>query len=724
MESSAYSEIYFKADGASDAGMGHLSRCLNLALVLRDEFNFRACFLIDEAPTHFLDQLDRHEIRWLSTTHASDCADRQILVFDSYRFRENDFISARNKDSIVVVIDDMAALFFDCDLIVSQGPQNEVSDYRTAKGCDFLLGVEYALIDRSFYREPRKISQKATRVFLSFGGSDVMGLTPFALDMLAGLDVHIEVVVGAGYAHWEDLQSRAGPNVHLHKDLQSHALADLMVTCDAAIASGGTMSLELMAAGVPSLIFSFAENHIRPCQAFSTEGLAHYGGSISTKEGESFRKTVEAFLHDDVQRQSIGKAIAAKFMKSGLRNVGEKISLLSQDRRSRLQARSKSRVQLVPLEVHHLDQTRKWISDPRVSRPFLFERMLTAEAHADWFESLKSDRSQMIFAVLHEGAHIGNVGFKNIDRENREAEFWIYLGPNVHGRGLGRSAAREAIKLGFDQLVLNLMYLHVSSVNAAARSIYHYAGFHISAPAAKSIVFEGLDTQLDRMEIARSSGRDAAPLRVAFMQPTFLPWLGYFELMEVVDIFVFLDDFQFSRQSWGQRNRLFLSPGRPGLVSIPIQHPDDLNASFLDISPGADQRWIDKLAKSLSQAYSKAPFFGDVWGAIEPLLRRRDVNLADFEIGLIEQMAARLGIVTKTRRSSEFGIGKLGRSERLVALLDAVGAGSYYSARGAAEYMHQDGVFPLHRLPVFFRISSQLRIGRLDRLNSFRSFRH
>ncbi len=361
-------------------------------------------------------------------------------------------------------------------------------------------------------------------------------------------------------------------------------------------------------------------------------------------------------------------------------------------------------VVLRPFAAEHLESTRRWISDPRVAEPFLFAREVTPSSHHAWFTHVADDRSQCLFAI-HDGddSHVGNVGFKNIDREQRSGEIWIYLSPEQNGRGLGSAAVREAVSAGIRQLRLSKIYLHVSPENHAARRIYEKAGFRLSRTAAQTIAFKGRNIPVDRMELDADNDLTRGGPSVALMQPMFLPWLGYFELMDAVDIFVLLDDFQFSRQGWGHRNRLFLSPGRPGLLSLPIRHPDNLAATFQDIVPAFDQRWYDKLSRSLSQSYGHAPCFAEIWPVIGPKLRPTDGSLADFEIELITAMARRLGIRTQLRRSSELGISGLGRSERLVALLDAVGAGAYYAARGSIDYMREDGVFPLPRLPVFFQ---------------------
>jgi RimJ/RimL family protein N-acetyltransferase len=360
---------------------------------------------------------------------------------------------------------------------------------------------------------------------------------------------------------------------------------------------------------------------------------------------------------------------------------------------------------LRPFASEHLESTRRWIADPRLADPFLFARDITPFAHGEWFERVAHDRSQCLFAIYDGGGlHIGNAGFKHLDRERRSGEIWIYLAPEQHGRGLGSMAVREAVSAGVRQLRLNKIYLHVSPENRAARRIYEKAGFRLAEASAQVVDFKGRKIAVDRMDLDHPA--DEVTSRrpsVALMQPMFLPWLGYFELMNAVDIFVFLDDFQFSRQGWGHRNRLFLSPGRPGILSLPIRHPKNLAATFLDIAPAADRRWYDKLNRSVNQSYGHAACFVDTWEVIGPKLRPMEGSLAEFEIGLITAMAALLDIRTQLRRSSEFGISGLGRSERLVALLDAVGAGTYYAARGSADYMREDGLFPLSRLPVLFQ---------------------
>jgi UDP-2,4-diacetamido-2,4,6-trideoxy-beta-L-altropyranose hydrolase len=701
-----YSAAFLRPDGAIQSGMGHLFRCLHLAAALREHFDVTV--LIDEAPASFLAVLDSHGVAWRRQVTEDGSITRQIVVFDGYRFDAADFTKAREKGNLVVVIDDLASGYFDCDLIISHGPQNRRQDYKAANDCRFFLGCEYALIDPCFYSQAYVFRPTARRFFVNFGGSDPLDLTSFAAEALAGNDLELDLVVGAGYRHIDTLQRFVTPNIRVYRDLRQTEVATTMAQCDAAIASGGTTSLELGAVGVPSLLFAFADNHVRPCIAFEQQKLAVFGGMISDQKRDSFQRAVVTFRAAEATRRAIHIETRRLFRESGAPRVASEIAALAASRRIGTRSvEAMSRVTLEPFASMHLARTRRWITDRRVAEPFLYSGKVTESSHRDWFARVQVDRSQFLFAVRDSaGTHVGNVGFKNLDPVARSGETWIYLAPECQGRGLGSAAIREAVSAGFDQLRLQRIYLHVSSNNAAARRIYEKGGFHLREAAARVIEFDGEAVEVDRMEIVETDAVTARPAkgtRVAMMQPMFLPWLGYFELMDAVDIFIFLDDFQFSRQGWGHRNRLFLSPGRPGIVSLPIRHPDNLAATFLEITPAADQRWYDKLARSLAQTYGRSANFAETWAAIEPKIRAAGGTLAEYEIQLIETMADRLGIRTQIRRSSEFAIMGLGRSERLVAILDAVGAGAYYAAHGSINYMREDGVFPLAHLPVFFQ---------------------
>lgn len=220
-----------------------------------------------------------------------------------------------------------------------------------------------------------------------------------------------------------------------------------------------------------------------------------------------------------------------------------------------------------------------------------------------------------------------------------------------------------------------------------------------------------LDKALNSVEIpalglrlVRAQSAKFKKPRVALMQPHFLPWLGYFELMAVADEFIILDDFQFSRQSWSHRNRIRTSPHRVGFVTLPIRHPGDPHANFLTVQPQITALWLRKLDKTLEQVYGRSAHFDAVRALFVSPLEHNWPNIAALEVQIIRNMAAYLGIVPKIRVSSEITIKPgLGRSERVRAILEAVGAGSYVAASGSFDYMREDGVFPVAGIDLRFQ---------------------
>jgi RimJ/RimL family protein N-acetyltransferase len=361
-----------------------------------------------------------------------------------------------------------------------------------------------------------------------------------------------------------------------------------------------------------------------------------------------------------------------------------------------------SKVALEPLAAHHLAALRCWINDPRIAEPFLFARQIDEEGHRRWFERIAADSTQRLFAVTAGDSHVGALGLKGIDQGQCQAQIWIYLAPQVHGSGIGSKAVALATEFAFERLRLDRLTLIVRADNVAARRIYAKAGFTVAGPAEPIEGFREIAVEamaLDEPAWRRRAGRGG---KVAMMQPAFLPWLGFFELMAIVDTFIVLDDFQFTRHSWAHHNRLLLA-GKPSLVSLPVRHPGTLGVSFLDVAEADPERWRRKFARSLDQNYRRAAQFAAVRPLVDDWLAAKHANLAELEIDWIKRLSGYLGIRCEIRRSSELATGHLRRSERILALAEAVGGAIYYAANGAFGYMAEDGVFPGCGVDVLFQ---------------------
>jgi hypothetical protein len=190
---------------------------------------------------------------------------------------------------------------------------------------------------------------------------------------------------------------------------------------------------------------------------------------------------------------------------------------------------------------------------------------------------------------------------------------------------------------------------------------------------------------------------------VAMMQPTFLPWAGYFALMDAADSFVLLDDFQFQRKSFHQRNRLFVGGQQVGWITVPVEHTHRSEFPLLcELRPVLTSRFRDKLRGLLSHNYGSSEHFTEVAAVVETVIERDWNSLADLNIALIEALASLLGIATVFVRSSPFHTAGA-RSDRIAALLRKVDATTFLAAAGAEEFLREDRVFPLEDVDTVFQ---------------------
>lgn len=189
---------------------------------------------------------------------------------------------------------------------------------------------------------------------------------------------------------------------------------------------------------------------------------------------------------------------------------------------------------------------------------------------------------------------------------------------------------------------------------------------------------------------------------VAMMQPTFLPWQGYFELIYKSDKFIFLDDFQFSARSYHQRNRLFVIKGRVDWYSVPVQKSlsSRLPINKTKIDDGVP--WREKMLRRIKQNYSRASYYSIIIPFVEKWLSTFTETISEHNISFIKSVCTMLHFKPEFLTSSQY-TSEMKRSERIIELLRWCGATHYYSARGSSEYMFGNGIFPVKDVVVLFQ---------------------
>jgi hypothetical protein len=179
------------------------------------------------------------------------------------------------------------------------------------------------------------------------------------------------------------------------------------------------------------------------------------------------------------------------------------------------------------------------------------------------------------------------------------------------------------------------------------------------------------------------------------MQPTFMPWAGYIELISTTDIFIFLDDVKYSHQSWQNRNYLSIS-GSKWLSSIAVINPKN-SQLLLDVKLNNIDFQKKKLTKTFQQAYSKSEYIGWAIKLINEYFSKDDRSLSDRNALLIKDICKFLSIETTFLFSSD--LSSFGNRAQYVAnLLKEVNATTYVSALGSKNYIEDFGLqyFPCH----------------------------
>lgn len=177
-------------------------------------------------------------------------------------------------------------------------------------------------------------------------------------------------------------------------------------------------------------------------------------------------------------------------------------------------------------------------------------------------------------------------------------------------------------------------------------------------------------------------------MKVAVMQPYFFPYIGYFQLISSVDLFIVYDNIKYVKKGWINRNRM-LQNGRDALFSLPLKKDSD----FLDVRDRELAPELDR-AKFLAQimgAYRRAPYFDQTFQLVETVMRYAELNLFGFLHHSIVRTCENLGIATEIRISSDIGIDHtLKNQEKVLALCKAVGARTYINAIGGVGLYEKD----------------------------------
>ncbi len=180
-------------------------------------------------------------------------------------------------------------------------------------------------------------------------------------------------------------------------------------------------------------------------------------------------------------------------------------------------------------------------------------------------------------------------------------------------------------------------------------------------------------------------------MNVVILQPSYIPWRGYFDQIRRADLFIFYDDVQYDKHGWRNRNQIKTAQGKQWLT-IPVHSAGATDGLLIkDVKVDWSKPWANNHWKALTFAYAKAPYFRRYAPLLEPFYARREPLLADFTIDLTIALAREIGISqTRFMRSSELPGIHGEKTDRLIQILTRVGARHYISGPSARDYIEAD----------------------------------
>lgn len=182
------------------------------------------------------------------------------------------------------------------------------------------------------------------------------------------------------------------------------------------------------------------------------------------------------------------------------------------------------------------------------------------------------------------------------------------------------------------------------------------------------------------------------PLVVTIHQPGYLPWLGFFEKMAKADVFVFLDDAQYEKNGFDNRNKIKTAEGWMWLtVPVKVSFGQKLNEVII----ADNTAWQEKHWRAITINYSKAPYFSLVQPFLKKIYEGKFEKLIDLNLAWIFYLAEALGIKSKFIKSSDLKVRSV-KSERIFEICQALNATTYLSGRFGKNYLREEEFIDNH----------------------------
>lgn len=198
-------------------------------------------------------------------------------------------------------------------------------------------------------------------------------------------------------------------------------------------------------------------------------------------------------------------------------------------------------------------------------------------------------------------------------------------------------------------------------------------------------------------------------MKVGIMQPYFFPYIGYWQLMNAVDIYVVYDDVNYINRGWINRNRILIN-GQSEYFNLPLLGASQ-NKLINEIDVNHDDKLLGKSLKTIQNAYKKAPYFDIVYPLIERILTCKYEKVSNYIFYSFEIICQYLNIDTRLILSSSLDKdNSLRGQDKILRICEILGCSTYYNAIGGKELYDNESFCAkgmeikfLHTEPIIYR---------------------
>jgi len=483
--------IVFRVDGGTTIGMGHITRCIALADMLKNDFRI-------EFVSHYLEETIEEQIAQVANSLAtlvtkdgsiSDIlfinSSNDIIVIDNYNFKTEYQQAIKNKGCKLVVIDDLHAWHQLADVVINHAEGIDASEYSAESYTKFCLGLDYVLLRKPFL-QPKTTVRKITsvkKVFISMGAADINNITQKFTEALLQINgiKEIHLMLGSINPNLDKIEKLIEENRQIkivqHFNISAKELAELLSQCDVSICPASSISLESCAIGIGLISGFTAENQL---------------GNL---KGMEKRKTLINF--GDMNLLTV-EEIKTKF--TAIAANPEQLNKLIENQSKMIDGKSPERLLKVfkgliqpPIHFRLANESDTnlyfdWANDELVRKNSFNQNPIVYENHVNWFHSKLNSKDCFFYLFLNEvNIPVGQV---RIDKTGSEIITGISIDKAFRGKSLGLEMLLQSTEDYLKKYPTAEIVAYIKVENTASYTIFKKAGFGdekiVTEPEGKS----------------------------------------------------------------------------------------------------------------------------------------------------------------------------------------------------------------------------------------------